>query len=95
MNTYLNIEVAFATPQQQTIIPLTVTTLTGVVEAINLSQIQQLFPEYKLTDLPIGIFGKRIDHTNYQLRNGDRIEIYRLLNKTPNQRRLDRAHSKG
>jgi putative ubiquitin-RnfH superfamily antitoxin RatB of RatAB toxin-antitoxin module len=44
--------------------------------------------------IPIGIFGKKIDPNTYILQDKDRIEIYRLLTKTPNQKRLERAKVK-
>ena len=92
MNPTLSIEVAFATPQQQKIIPLVVRANCSLKEAIQLSGLATDFPEYDLVNLPLGIFGKRIyDPENYQLKAGDRIEIYRPLAKSPNQIRLERA----
>lgn len=43
------------------------------------------------TSLSVGIFGKKIDISTYVILDKDRIEIYRPLNKTPNQKRLERA----
>ncbi|MEN9946441.1 MAG: hypothetical protein RLZZ293_827 [Pseudomonadota bacterium] len=88
----LHIEVAFASPNLQKIIACMVADDCSIKQAILSSGIQQLFPEYQLLDLPVGIFGKRqFDPDKYQLQNGDRIEIYRPLSKTPNQQRLQRA----
>lgn len=91
----IKIEVAYATPNKQLIIPICVADNTSILEAIILSSIAQHFPEDKLEKLdinsPIGIFGKKINVETYQLRDKDRIEIYRPLNKTPNQKRLERA----
>ncbi|MCC2624657.1 MAG: RnfH family protein [Burkholderiales bacterium] len=91
----INIEVAYATPEEQLIIPINVPDDISVLEAINLSAIAKHFPEHQLDQLdsnsPIGIFGKKINITTYQLKDNDRIEIYRPLAKTPNQRRLERA----
>lgn len=42
-------------------------------------------------NVSVGIFGKKIDINKYQLKNNDRIEIYRPLAKTPNERRLERV----
>ncbi|HLX54050.1 MAG TPA: RnfH family protein [Aquella sp.] len=91
---WINIEVAYATPEKQLIVPVSVPDDISVLEAIVLSGIAEHFPEDKLdqTDLNsrIGIFGKKINVITYELRDNDRIEIYRPLNKTPNQKRLDR-----
>ena len=91
----LEIEVAFATPTLQKVIKLTVDDTTSITHAIEQSQIASFFPDYDFTSPAIGVFGKRIyDVANYLLKNGDRLEIYRPLTTTPNQKRLDRAKTK-
>jgi putative ubiquitin-RnfH superfamily antitoxin RatB of RatAB toxin-antitoxin module len=91
----IKIEVAFATAQQQKIIKLEVSESCTLRAAILQSQIASLFPEYDLSDLPLGVFGKRIfEPEQYSLKDGDRIEIYRPLTTSPNQKRLDRAKGK-
>ena len=92
----ITVEVAYATPEQQIIIPLQITIGTIIANAIIMSKISSYFPELDiayedLLSLPIGIFGKKIDINTYYLQDQDRIEIYRPLNKTPNQKRLERA----
>ncbi|MCC2645349.1 MAG: RnfH family protein [Burkholderiales bacterium] len=93
---FINIEVAYATPTKQMIIPISVPDTITILEVIALSNIAKFFPENKLDEIninsPIGIFGKKINPQTYKLRDKDRIEIYRPLNKTPNQRRLERAN---
>lgn len=91
----LTIEVAYANQTSQTIICLKTTLNTSVTEAINLSGLLSQYPEIVITEnTPIGIFGKRINPINYKLKPHDRIEIYRPLAKTPNQRRLERSSHK-
>lgn len=88
----IQIEVVFATSSLQKIVTLEIEPQCSIADAIARSQIQDFFPEYELLSLPVGIFGKRqFSPEQYQLKNGDRIEIYRPLNKTPNQKRLERA----
>lgn len=92
----ITVEVAYATPEKQIIIPLQVNIDTTITDAIVMSQIASYFSELDiaredLLNLPIGIFGKKIDINTYYLQDHDRIEIYRPLNKTPNQKRLERA----
>lgn len=88
----IKIEVIFATNSLQKIVILEVEIPCSIADAITRSQIQDFFPEHELLNLPVGIFGKRqFSPEQYQLKNGDRIEIYRPLNKTPNQKRLERA----
>lgn len=91
----IKIQVVFATLVQQKIIELAVDESCSIDQAIQQSQINKFFPEYDLLNLPVGIFGKRIFEKNtYQLKAGDRLEIYRPLLTSPNQKRLDRAASK-
>ncbi|MBX9597393.1 MAG: RnfH family protein [Burkholderiales bacterium] len=88
----IKIEVVFATYSLQKIVALEVELPCSIADAIARSQIQDFFPDYDLLSLPVGIFGKRqFNPEQYQLKHGDRIEIYRPLNKTPNQKRLERA----
>lgn len=37
-----------------------------------------------------GVYGKRVDLT-YTLKPGDRLEVYRKLDQTPNEKRLKRG----
>lgn len=91
----IHIEVAYATPQKQIILPLRVQNDTTIFDAIKLSNICNEFSElanYTIAStLKVGIFGKKVDIATYKLQAHDRIEIYRPLAKTPNQRRLERA----
>lgn len=87
-----NIEIAFATITLQKVISLQISDETNITDAIIQSNIQEFFPEYNLIEMSVGVFGKRIyTPEEYQIKDNDRIEIYRPLNKSPNQKRLDRA----
>ncbi|GAB3291641.1 RnfH family protein [Pseudidiomarina andamanensis] len=93
----IQIEVAYATPERQQIIPLRVPAGTSVEEAIERSQIKQYFPEIDLSEQKVGIWSKavKLDH---ELREGDRIEIYRPLIADPKavrRRRADQAKDEG
>lgn len=93
MVTQMKIEVAYATIEKQLIIQIDIPTSTTILEAIKISEISKKFSELSVLEniQQVGIFGKKVDILNYQLQNLDRIEIYRPLAKTPNQRRLERA----
>ncbi|HMT02806.1 MAG TPA: RnfH family protein [Burkholderiales bacterium] len=86
----IEIEVAFATFEKQKIIKLKIDDSISITEAISLSAIQEEFPSFDVLNMPTGIFGKKINPQSYKLRNADRIEIYRPLSKTPNERRIER-----
>ena len=84
------IEVAFALPQKQIIIPIKVKAGVTAQEAIKASGIIKKFPEIDLNINQIGIFGKltQLDHV---MRDRDRIEIYRPLIADPKEIRRQRA----
>ena len=84
------VEVTYATPQKQLIIPVNVNEGITVSEAIELSGIKKEFPEINLDNDPVGIFGKHttLDHV---LREKDRVEIYRPLIADPKEIRRQRA----
>ena len=84
------VEVTYATPQKQLIIPVNVNEGITVSEAIELSGIKKEFPEINLNSDPVGIFGKHttLDHV---LREKDRVEIYRPLIADPKEIRRQRA----
>lgn len=94
MEELIKVEIAFAiSATDQRMMCLKIPRNTPVIEAITCSKLQEQFSNLKITDLSIGIFGKKIDPLSYILKNNDRIEIYRPLNKTPNQKRLERANT--
>ncbi len=86
----LAIEVAYALPQDQTIIALAVPRGTRVSEAILRSGILQRFPEIDLSRQAVGVFGQRVSLERL-VEAGDRIEIYRALIADPKEARKRRA----
>ncbi|MBL3555639.1 MULTISPECIES: RnfH family protein [Marinobacter] len=91
----MNVEVAFARPDKQEIIHLQVEQGTSAVEAVKRSGIAAVFPEIDPDKDDMGIFGKVIKNpSDHELRDGDRVEIYRPLKIDPKQARLNRAKKK-
>jgi len=87
------VEVAYAKPDVQVIIPLQVKPGTQLIEAIRLSGILEQFPEIDLDDTKVGIFSK-ISSPDTVLREKDRVEIYRPLIADPKESRRKRADKK-
>jgi len=87
---HIMVEVAYALPNQQLIIPVQVAPEASAEAAIQKSGILTKFPEIDLTMNQIGVFGKLI-RLDTPLRNLDRIEIYRPLIADPKQVRKQRA----
>ena len=89
----MKIEVAYALPDEQVIIPLQVEQGTTIEQAIQLSGIQEQYPEIDLTVNKAGVFGK-ISKLDTPLREQDRVEIYRKLIADPKDSRRQRAEKK-
>ncbi|WP_273207830.1 RnfH family protein [Marinobacter subterrani] len=91
----MEVEVAYARPDKQQIVPVTVPEGTTALEAARLSGIVDMFPELDLGATDMGVFGKVIkDPAAHELRQGDRVELYRPLKIDPKQARLNRAKKK-
>ncbi len=91
----IDVEVAFARPDKQEIIHLQVEEGTTAVEAVRRSGITAVFPEIDPEKDDMGIFGKAIKNPSaHELREGDRVEVYRPLKIDPKQARLNRAKKK-
>ena len=87
---HIIVEVAYALPNQQLIIPISIPPEANVEAAIMASGILDKFPEIDLNMNQIGIFSK-LSKLDSPLRNLDRIEIYRSLIADPKEARKQRA----
>jgi hypothetical protein len=90
MENGINIEVAYALPDQQLIVSFTTEPGTTAEQAIAASGLLQKFPEINLAESKIGIFGKMVKPDTV-LRELDRVEIYRPLIADPKEVRRQRA----
>lgn len=89
------VEVAYARPDKQEIVSVQVPEGTTAVDAVKLSGIVAIFPEIDAESIDMGIFGKVIKKpAGHELRDGDRVELYRPLQIDPKQARLNRAKKK-
>jgi len=86
------IEVAYALPDTQVIIPVKVEADQTIEEVIRHSGVLDTYPEIDLTQNKVGVFGKLAKLTS-TLRDGDRIEIYRALIADPKAVRRQRAEA--
>ena len=92
-NNKIQVEVAYAKRDEQVIIPLDVDAGTTLEQAIQQSGILELYPEIDLSKNKTGIFGK-IAKADTELREMDRVEIYRPLIADPKESRRKRAEKK-
>ena len=86
----INVEVAYALPEKQLIIPVNVDAGTTIGGAIVQSGIMMEFPELDVENSKVGIFGKASTMETV-LKDGDRVEIYRPLIADPKEVRRRRA----
>ena len=86
----IDIEVAYARPDEQVILPLRVPAGTAIEDAIRRSGILDRFPEIDLAANKVGVFGK-VGRLDQGLAEGDRVEIYRPLIADPKEARKQRA----
>lgn len=86
----ISIEVTYALPEKQTLLSLNVEQDTTVQGAIEQSGILQLYPDVDLSVNRVGIWYKTTK-LDAQLKEGDRIEIYRPLIADPKEVRKIRA----
>jgi len=85
----IKVEVAYALPSRQIIIPIEVEQGYTVAQAVEQSGIRKEFPQIEEND-PMGIFSKKCKGTDV-LNTGDRVEIYRPLIADPKEMRKLRA----
>jgi putative ubiquitin-RnfH superfamily antitoxin RatB of RatAB toxin-antitoxin module len=86
------VEIAYALPTQQVIIPVKLTEGMTAETAIKQSGILDKFPEIDLNVNKIGLFGK-LNKLDVELRHLDRVEIYRPLIADPKEVRRQRAEA--
>ncbi|MGU7780349.1 RnfH family protein [Burkholderia sp. PU8-34] len=93
----LSIEVCYALPDRQTLIPVTLPDGATVREAIDASGVLALHPEIDLAQAKTGVFGK-LAPLDAVLADHDRVEIYRPLTVDPKvarQRRVEKSRRAG
>jgi uncharacterized protein len=88
--TEIVVEVAYALPKEQLIVPVKVNEGNTAEQAIKASGILNKYPEIDLTINKVGVFGK-LTRLDTPLRHLDRVEIYRPLIADPKEVRKQRA----
>lgn len=91
----IQVEVAYALPEKQLIIPLTVKKGTTMFDAVVQSGIAAKFEGLDIDTVPMGIFGKAERKPKERvLEEGERVELYRPLIADPKEVRKKRAAKK-
>ncbi len=88
----ISIEVAYALAHKQKINQLRVPAGTNARQAAQLSGLDAMFPELDLDTNALGVFSRTLARPEeYQVQEGDRIELYRPLLADPKEARKRRA----
>lgn len=90
MKQQIEITVAYATPERQVELSVTLEAHCNLSLAIKKSGILEQFPEIPFPDIEVGVFGNRLP-LDAGLNDGDRVEIYRPLIIEPKEARRRRA----
>jgi len=85
----VSIEVAYAIPDRQAILPISVPAGTTALQAIELSGIREKFSGIENQPI-VGIFSHKVG-LDYIMQEGDRLEIYRPLLIDPKEVRRRKA----
>jgi uncharacterized protein len=97
MSASLSIDVCYALPGAQTLIPVRLPQGATLEQAIDASGILQRHPDIDLTKQKVGVFGKQ-KPLDALLADHDRVEIYRPLIVDPKlarQRRVEKTRKEG
>ncbi|OOE75179.1 RnfH family protein [Salinivibrio sp. ML290] len=95
--TLLHVEVVYPLPNEQRIFNCVVKRDSTVEDIIRQSGVLNAYPEIDLATNKIGVFSRPVK-LDAQVRDGDRIEIYRPLQADPKEirrRRAERAKQEG
>jgi uncharacterized protein len=86
----MNVEVCYALPEKQLLIPVKLPVGATLQQALEASGILDKYREIDLKKNKFGIFAK-LSKPDSVLRDGDRVEIYRPLIADPKEVRKQRA----
>jgi len=91
----IQVEVAYALPEKQLIVPLNVKKGTTMYDAVVQSGIADKFEGLDVDSTPMGVFGKAERKPKERvLEEGERVELYRPLIADPKEVRKKRAAKK-
>ena len=88
--TSLRVEVAFARPEEQFLETVSVPDGATVQDAIDAAALSSRFPAENFAVMPAGIWGQVTDRDR-RVRDGDRVELYRPLERDPKEARRQLA----
>lgn len=88
--TPLRVEVVFALPETQFLGAMSLPDGATVQDAIDAAALSKRFPAQDFAAMPAGIWG-RVVARDRRVRDGDRVELYRPLERDPKEARRQLA----
>ena len=86
----IDVEIAYARSDRQRVISVRVRPGTAPREVLRLSKLAEDFAEIEVSSCRLGVFG-RVIADDYGVKAGDRIEVYRPLERDPRDARRELA----
>ena len=77
MNETVEVEVVYALPDRQWVVPLGLAPGATIADALREAAAFGGFAELDLDNMPVGVWGVRVLDRSRPLRTGDRVEVYR------------------
>lgn len=96
-NDRITVEVAYALPSRQALLTISVSSAATIEQIIQQSGILQQFPQIDLLSQKVGVWSRPVKLDD-NVKEGDRIEIYRPLIADPKdlrRRRAEKAKEEG
>jgi len=97
VNDRITVEVAYALPSRQALLTISVSSAATIEQIIQQSGILQQFPQIDLLSQKVGVWSRPVKLDD-NVKEGDRIEIYRPLIADPKdlrRRRAEKAKEEG
>ena len=88
----IKVDVVFALPEEQAVVRISVDEGATAADALAKSGFLERFAFENLEKKQIGIWG-RVVRPGHGLRDGDRVEVYRQLQRDPREARRELARS--
>ena len=86
----IRVEVVYATQERQALVAVELPRGATVAQAIDASGLAAMFEDFEADPSRLGIFSRKVG-PEHELRDGDRVEVYRPLLIDPKEARRQRA----
>jgi len=88
----MQVEIVFALPEKQVLLSVAVNAGATIADVIAVSGLVEKFPDESLQLLETGIWGHPAAR-DHGVKEGDRVELYRVLQRDPREARRELAQS--